>query len=175
MTAFDPAEGLSEDFAFELLSESPVTMYWRSELYADATARLEADGYQVVTLSAADWTVGAMHTAFAEEFGFPDYYGRNLDALDESLSDFVNHDYEWSSGVTGLVIALGGYDGFVDHDRRTAHVVLDIIAANSRRAALVGRRLLCLIQSGDPNLTLEPVGASIPMWNRAEWLNSKRR
>lgn len=175
MTAFDPAEGLSEDFAFELLSGSPVTMYWRSERFADATARLEADGYLMVGFAALDWTVEAMHTSFVEEFGFPPYYGRNLDALDECLSDFVNDDYEWQAGFTGLVITFSGYDGFVNRDRKTANVVLDMIAANSRRASLVGHRLVCLVQSNDPHLTLEPVGASIPMWNRAEWLDSKRR
>ena len=175
MSAFEPGDDQSDDLAFELLSESPVTMFWRSELFADATARLEADGYQVVTLSAADWTVGAMHTALAEAFAFPDYYGRNLDALDECLSDVVNQEYGWDPGASGLVIALSGYEGFVELDRRTANVVLDLIAGHSRRAAVLGRRLLCLVQSGDPNLVLEPVGASIPRWNRAEWVDSKRR
>jgi hypothetical protein len=173
VTAFDPADVLSEDFAFGLLSRSPVTLYFRPDLFADATSRLESQGYQVVTFQSATWTVNTMHDDFAAALSFPGYYGRNLDALNDCMSDVVNHDYGWNSANTGLVIAFSGYDGFVRADARSANVVLDIIATHSREAALVGRRLLCLVQTDDPDLSLEPVGASTPMWNGPEWLNSR--
>jgi hypothetical protein len=49
------------------------------------------------------------------------------------------------------------------------------MAHHSRTAALFGRRLMCLVQSDDPHIRFEPVGATPVAWNDAEWLNSKRR
>jgi hypothetical protein len=174
VTAFDPADYLSEDLAFELLSRSPVTLYFRPGVFAETIGRLESDGYQVVTFRSATWTVNTMHDNFAAALSFPSYYGRNLNALNDCMSDVVNQDYGWNPTATGLVIAFSGYDGFVRADARSANVVLDIIATRSRETALVGRRLLCLVQTDDPDLSLEPVGASVPMWNGPEWLGSKR-
>lgn len=55
-----------------------------------------------------------------------------------------------------------------------AWTTLDLIAKCSRAASLFGRRLLCLVQSNDPNVRFEPVGAMTPHWNDAEWLRSAR-
>ena len=59
-------------------------------------------------------------------------------------------------------------------DPGTAQIVLDILARQARGALLIGHRLICLVQSNDPQLSFEPVGAMPVAWNDAEWLNSKR-
>lgn len=59
-------------------------------------------------------------------------------------------------------------------DRRTAQILLDIFAYQARCAILIGNRIIYLVQSNDPQLSFEPVGAMPVMWNDAEWLNSKR-
>ncbi|WP_433045535.1 hypothetical protein [Dactylosporangium sp. CS-033363] len=33
---------------------------------------------------------------------------------------------------------------------------------------------MCLVQSNDPNITIEPVGATLVGWNDAEWPNAHR-
>ncbi len=175
MSAFDPAGDLTDDLAFELLSFSPITVFWRTDLFEDAVASLESDGYQIVRFESSIWSSTTIHDDFAQALAFPDYYGRNLDALDDCLYDVVNLEYGWKSNSTGLVITFSGYDGFVRYDRRTANVILDIFAMHSRRASLVGRRLLCLVQTDDPALALDPVGASNPTWNRLEWLDANRK
>ena len=40
-------------------------------------------------------TIDQFHVKIAEAFQFPDYYGQNLDALDEMLNDleWINQDY----------------------------------------------------------------------------------
>ena len=53
--------------------------------------------------------------------------------------------------------------------------MLDSIAGQARRAVLTGHRMLCLVHSGDPKITFEPVGAMPVMWNPAEWLDARRR
>jgi hypothetical protein len=34
--------------------------------------------------------------------------------------------------------------------------------------------MLCLVQSADPDLRLDPVGAAPVLWNTAEWLDAAR-
>ena len=61
MTAFDPAANPSTDLAFALLSNSPVTMFWRAGVLDDAVRQLESDGYQLARLAASAWTTQSMH------------------------------------------------------------------------------------------------------------------
>ncbi len=91
------------------------------------------------------------------------------------MRDVVAREYGWSPDSTGLVLVFTGYDGFADASPLSAHAVLDIIANHSRAAALFGGRLICLVQSGDPRITFDPVGATPVMWNDAEWLESATR
>lgn len=72
------------------------------------------------------------------------------------------------------MIVLRAFDAFTGMDRRTAQVMLDIFADQARCAILVGHRIICLVQSNDPGLTFEPVGAMPVMWNDAEWLDTNR-
>ncbi len=67
-----------------------------------------------------------------------------------------------------------GYDKFVAHCPHGAQATLDIFADQARGAALFGHRMCCLVQSDDPNIRFEPVGAMPVLWNDAEWLDSKR-
>jgi hypothetical protein len=40
---------------------------------------------------------------------------------------------------------------------------------------LFGHRLLCLVQSNDPDIRFDVVGAAPVMWNPVEWLKENRR
>ncbi|SNT36709.1 Barstar (barnase inhibitor) [Asanoa hainanensis] len=175
MAAFDADTDLSHDRAYRLMANTPVTLFWRREILDDTTAWLAAHGYQVTTLDAAGWwTEEDLHRAVAAALSFPDCYGRNLAALNDCMRDVVNQRYGWAAGTTGLVLVLTGYDAFARHRPRHAHVVLDIMADRSRAAALLGRRLMCLVQSDDRQITFEPVGATAVGWNEAEWLDASR-
>lgn len=39
---------------------------------------------------------------------------------------------------------------------------------------LIGRRMICLVQTDNPRLSFDPVGATPVVWNEAEFLNSRR-
>lgn len=106
---------------------------------------------------------------------FPDYFGRNLDALNDCMRDVASGDYGWDADAnTGLVIVLRAFEAFTAVDPRTAQNMLDIFADQARCAILIGHRIICLVQSNDPRLAFEPVGAMPVMWNDAEWLSSNR-
>jgi hypothetical protein len=111
----------------------------------------------------------------AAGLSFPDYFGRNLNALNDCMSDVASCEYGWHADATGLVIVLRAADAFTSVDRRTAQIMLNIFADQGRRAILIGNRIICLAQSNDPQLSFEPVGATPVMWNDAEGLSSRRR
>jgi hypothetical protein len=174
--AFDSDDRTSQDVAYRLMVNSFVRLFWRSALFDQAINWLVEHGYQIVRLDAAQWRTGAdMHQAFIDALGFPDYYGRNLDALNDCLRDVVAFEYGTTREATGLIFAFTGYDTFAKHCARESQVVLDIIADQARRAMLIGHRICALLQVDDPSLRFEAVGAMPVMWNDAEWLDSSRR
>ena len=163
----DPEEWQRLDW--RLLQNSAITLYFnRSVLEADA-AWLSAHDYRVLSLQTGEQQEpGEMLVELGKLLAFPEYYGRNLDAFNDCLSDVAVPD------TGGLALVIYQFDAFARSNRAFAQAVLDICADNSRRFLLTGRRFLVLIQSDDPRIAFEPVGASAAAWNPQEWLNSKR-
>jgi len=153
-----------------LVSNTFVTMFWRTSLLDDTVDRLRSRRYDVVEFDAGSWASRAdMYDDLAERFDFPDYFGRNLNALNDCMGDIG-----WDDDATGLVIVLRSFDAFAAVDRGTAQSMLDIFARQARRAILFGNRIICLVQSNDPQLSFETVGAMPVLWNDAEWANFRR-
>lgn len=171
--SFDPDANLAEDQAFQLAQNSPVTLYWRR---LDGTlAWLTEHGYQLVSLDAGTWATQAdFHRDIKAALGFPAYYGENLDAFNDCMHDVAMYDYGADRDATGTVLVFTGYDAFASREPRAAQIILDIIAKRAQGAMLFGHRMLCLVQSNDPDITFEPVGASPVMWNPAEWMKAAR-
>lgn len=164
---------LSPDTA--LMHNTFVTRFWQPSILDETVEWLLQHRYDVVSLDASSWTTtGDIYDDVALGLNFPDYFGRNLDALNDCMRDVASGEYGWSPNATGLVIVLRAFDAFTMVDRRTAQIMLDIFANQARSAILIGNRIICLAQSNDPELRFEPVGAMPVMWNEAEWLNSKR-
>jgi Barstar (barnase inhibitor) len=175
MASFDPSADLSQELDYMLVRNTFVTLFWDEAILETTTAWLGEHGYQLVTIDASDWTQEAdLHRDIASALNFPDYYGNNLDALNDCMRDVVSGDYGADLAATGFVLVLRHYDKFAAAQARPAHVVLDIFAEQARNALLVGQRMMCLVQSDDPRLSFPVVGAMPVMWNDAEWLNSKR-
>jgi RNAse (barnase) inhibitor barstar len=161
-----------EDFQrldWTLLQNGAITLYLRAEFLAEDTEWLESHNYRIDRFDCSAWaSEKEMHEALAAGLEFPDYYGRNLDALNDCLSDIEIPE------ESGRVLIFHRYDAFAAKCPRAAWVVLDIIESNSRSLLLFGRRLLALVQSNDPSISFERVGARPVMWNQREWLNKSR-
>ncbi|KOU85088.1 barnase inhibitor [Streptomyces sp. XY58] len=160
----------------EYMGNTFVTLFWRRRLLDQAVQRLEDRDFRVVRLAAGPWgTEEDMHRSVAAALQFPDYYGHNLDALHDCLGDVACYGpYDDSAEGAGLVITFTDYDRFATACPRAAQAVLDIIADRARRAAVLQRRLICLVHSSDPDIRFDPVGAMPVMWNGDEWLDSSR-
>ena len=169
MAAFrdDPSEW--ERLDWRLLQNSPIALYWREAVLAEDRAWLAAHGYRVYRLDAGAWgSVAGFHRDARRVLEFPTYYGENLAAFNDCLSDLS------VPAEGGAALELRRFDAFARRDPHAAHAILDIIAENARRLLLRGRRLLALVQSEDPRLGFEPVGAVGAVWNPREWLDSSR-
>lgn len=169
--------GINEDLALRLMSDTFVTLFWRRSLLEETTEWLRDHDYRIVTLAAGNWSAeDSLHHDVAAALDFPDYYGHNLDAFNDCLRDVACHGgYTDTSEGAGLVLVFNDYDQFAAKHSETAQAVLDIVADQARQAAVLGRRVICLVHSNDPGIRFEPVGAMPVMWNTAEWLDSSRR
>ncbi|MFD9793718.1 barstar family protein [Streptomyces sp. NPDC059070] len=161
----------------EFMINTFVTLFWRKRLLVQAAERLEERGFRVVRLDAGQWnTERDLHRAMAAALGFPDHYGHNLDALSDCLGDVACYGgYDDTAQGAGLVLAFTDYDRFAAACPRAAQSVLDIIARRARQATVLGRRLIGLVQSNDPQIQFEPVGAMPVTWNSNEGTDASRR
>ncbi|HEY5858291.1 MAG TPA: barstar family protein, partial [Aldersonia sp.] len=150
---FDPTDRdvfneQTQRFDWSLLQIGNVHRYDTAFQLDSACLRLTDLGYLVHRIDAHGWvTVADMHTAFAQTLSFPAYYGRNLDAFNDVLSDVARFDYGSDPNSAGTALAVAGYDTLAEIDRRTAGVVLDIFAVQARLAALYAHPMLCLVES----------------------------
>ncbi|MEU2502876.1 barstar family protein [Streptomyces pseudogriseolus] len=160
----------------EYMINTFVTLFWGKHLLTQATERLEDRGFRVIRLEAGQWkTERDMHRAMAAALDFPDYYGHNLDALNDCLGDVACYGgYDDAPEGAGLVLSFTDYDRFATTCPRAAQVVLDIIAKRARQAAVLHRRLIGLVQSNDPQTQFESVGAMPVLWNNDEWSDANR-
>ncbi len=164
-----------QDLDFQLLQNSPVVLYRNHAVFDGDLAWLGSRGYQVVRLDARRWTSpDRFHDDIALAFAFPDYFGRSLDALADCLSDVAVQEYGWQPEATGLVVAILGYETFTELWPDLAGVILDIFADTSRTALLFGGRMMCLVQTDDPQARYDPVGATPVWWNPRESLTARR-
>ncbi|MDV6271512.1 barstar family protein [Rhodococcus globerulus] len=135
-------------FDWNLLQNGNVHRYETAFQLDSACTRLTDLGYLVHHIDGKSWTtVADMHTAFAKAMSFPAYYGRNLDALNDALSDVARFDYGSEPASSGTVLAIAGYDTLAEIDRRTAAAVLDIFAVQAHLAALYAHPMMRLVES----------------------------
>lgn len=143
----------------QVLLVGPVALYGPAERLRRHVAALESYGYRCPAFDCGEWSSEAdMHEAFAARLEFPSYYGRNLDALNDCLSDIDIPE------AAGVALVLWRFDRFARLPAVRAWDVLDVIASASWVHRLYGRRLLGLVQSDDPELHFAPVGARPVMW-----------
>ncbi|GAA3212497.1 hypothetical protein GCM10010532_037790 [Dactylosporangium siamense] len=136
---------------------------------------MSSHNYEVFTFDATRWdSEEAFHQDIAPALDFPDYYGANVPAFGDSLRNAVADGYIFRPDAAGVVIVMTGYDSFVKVDAQLAWEIIEELAQRARAAMLCGNRLLCLLQSDDPDISFPPVGATAVTWDNAEWFQHDR-
>jgi hypothetical protein len=81
---------------FRLVHNTFVTMFWRLSLLDETTEWLRSHAYDVVEFDAASWASAAeMFDDVAAGLDFPDYFGRNLNALNDCMRDVASGQCGW--------------------------------------------------------------------------------
>ena len=183
MSNFEANEVNDEQRDWIVLRDGGVCLYWRQEILADDVDWLKSNGYKIISFDAAEWQSSSgwksenlMHESLKAQLSCPEYYGKNLNALDECIQDDLV-----VPEPGGLAIVLRHYDRFCKavqnpaaDGKNTAEVVLSIFAGAVRHHMLFGRRLLILVQSDDPEIQFGQLGGVASIWNHREWLNKNR-
>ena len=162
-----PADRERLDWA--LFQNGGVVLYHKPQVLAEHSAGLVREGYQLRELDANGWKdARAFHEDVKRVFAFPSHYTNNLASLVDALAEL-----EIPPGGA-MAVQMRRYDRFVKAESHLAWSVLDALETTSRRLLLTGRRLLTLVQSDDPRIKFERVGAMPVNWNPGEWLESDR-
>lgn len=170
-----PRDLASPQLDFFLVRDGAVTLFWRERIFDNTLSELRGMGYKVVVLDAGDSPdVEGFLRAIGAALDFPDYYGRNLDALNDCLRDVATFDYGADPDSMGTVVAFRHYDRIARMAPHRALAILDIFTDRSRDGLLFGHRMMVLVQSDDPDLSFEPLGAQTARWNEQEWLDITR-
>ncbi|WP_317956410.1 barstar family protein [Paenibacillus chitinolyticus] len=148
-----------------LMMNGSIVMFWRQEVLEKYIEKIRGEGFDICLI---DCESSDCLLELGNTLEFPDYYGKNLDAFNDCLSDVIPRN-------EGIVLVFKNFDKFNERDNDTAHSVLDIIQNNSWRLLVESQKvLMAFLHSNDPQLHTQPVGALPVRWNNEEWLNRSR-
>ena len=82
----------------------------------------------------------ALMRGFAQAFGFPSWFGRNWDALEESLTDL-------RPGAAGVVLSLSGVDALAAEDPAAPGLLVDLLSDVAAAWRSRGDLLVVLVDS----------------------------
>ncbi|MEV4630244.1 barnase inhibitor [Micromonospora sp. NPDC049523] len=154
---------------YHLMMRSPVRMMHSRALLDDTVRWLREHDYHVVSVDASWMIASHMFRDLASALG--NVCHDQWQCLSEGVAEAVADTWDRHAG---FVLVLHGFDVFVRYHREAAQDLLDVIAEKAWPAALLGKRVICLVQTDDPDLRLRPVGMSTPSWTDAEWSHASR-
>ncbi len=162
-----PAEVQRLDW--QLMERGAVALYNKPHVLAADLGWFRQQRYAIHELDAALWSApAAFHEAAKRALSFPSHYANNLASWIDCLAELPVPD------DGGMLLVFRRYDAFSRNQPQLAQTILDSIETTSRRFLLTGRRFLALVQSDDPRVRFERVGALPVTWNPKEWLDSDR-
>lgn len=152
----------------QILQRGAICMYHKLKVIEKDIEWFNNNRYQIVNMDASNWSPENVFKNIMKSFGF-DGYGENLDAFEDYLDDLRKEKYR------GLLLVFRGMGQLADKDKHLCEGILDVIAGTSRRWLVSGQRLICLLQSDNPDLYFEKIGGYNPSWNWQEWFDDKRK
>jgi hypothetical protein len=172
--------GVTDENALDYVTirDGGITIYRNLEYLEEDVQWLQDRGYRIHRLDCASWiSENAMHESLQGALSFPDYYGKNFDALNDVIPDLEVPD------DGGVALVLTSYDLYANGPGTSlagsgvnqGEIILDILSRASHTFLLTGKRFLAMIQSNDPHMQSGKLGGRAPVWNWREWLHKESR
>lgn len=134
-----------------IMSDGFIRIYANETKLEDDIELLRNKKYQIIEFD-GNFISTKMELMFDLEnkLQFPDYFGRNYDALIDCLRDYEIPE-------NGLVLLFRHLNNL---DLEHVHILLDILCNYSRQRIVWNQKLITLVQVRDKNFKLEePIGA----------------
>lgn len=174
MPSFDLSADVVHPADFALVRSGGVALYLDPAVLGEAEAQLDTLGYDRVRVDAGRWNEVTMHDAVSAALDFPSYYGRDLGALADCLTDVAHGDYGWDAARTGLAVIVANFGAFSRRQPDLAVELADLFTGATRYGLAFGHRLIWLLHVDSRHFQLGPVGGFAIPWNGREWLESAR-
>ena len=156
---------------WKLFQSGAVVLYFREAWFDEDAHWLAQHGYVVhhIDCTDNDTLMKQMSTAlgWSQLFGYVAWNG-NLNALNDGFRHL-----EIPTGG-GMAFCFKRFNLIKREDPAWAQGILDVIQWQSYEYLLLGRRLLALVQSNNPRINFDPVGAHTVQWNPREWFTASR-
>jgi hypothetical protein len=157
---------------WKFVRDGAVTLFWKLEHLSHAKLELQKVDYEIHEIGC---NLGLDHfkmrmsetLRWKEQFGYSPWTG-NLDAFNEGVRFLP------APRSHRFALVLLGFHELASCDPKIAHGVLDIFEDAARYQLLLGRILVCFVQTNDNKFQCPPVGGRNPQWNRREWLDANR-
>jgi RNAse (barnase) inhibitor barstar len=163
---------------YEVIRDGGITIYRDFRYLEEDIQWLRDKSYRIHRVDCGGWvSENDLHESLKTALAFPDYYGKNFNALNDVISDLDVPD------EGGVALVFSSYDFYANgagaplsgsSDMVWAGIVLDILSRATHTFLLTGRRFLTMVQSNDPKMHFGKLGGSAPSWNRREWLFKNR-
>lgn len=160
-----------ERLDWKLYQWGAISLYYREEYFREDVLWLAQHGYVIHSIDCTDGETFQKQMSVALDwsqlFGYERWNG-NLNALNDG---FRHLDIPPEGG---FAFAFKQFNLIKRENADWAQGILDVIEWHSHDYLLLGRRLLALVQSNNPRIAFEKVGARDVQWNPREWFSASR-
>ncbi|MCI2256895.1 barstar family protein [Domibacillus sp. PGB-M46] len=138
-----------------------VKLFMSNKILNKYIGDVSRQGFEIYTFDYSKWKLKNHHHDLAAVLDLPCYYGENLDAFKECLSDMVEEETEF-------VLVFKNYELFAKQNFEVAFKLLNIIQINSWRFLIEDVKLLSFVQTNDATMSFPNLDVMSAEWNGEE-------
>jgi RNAse (barnase) inhibitor barstar len=153
---------------WKILQNGAVSLYLDPNILEADCTWFRDRNYREYRFDGTAWlTREDFYTAMDQQLTLP-YSSGNLDTLRDLLMDLeVPHE-------SGTIFVFWRFDLFTRRFTKDTYNILNVMEEISRGFLLTGQRFIVLVQSNDPKITFDPVGAHPVILNPTENIRHMR-
>ena len=166
-----PPTSQDEWRTYNLFRYGPIVLFFKRQVLQDSIQFLQNQDYVIHEFNCQDYT------SEADFFNDILFRLKIIDEIYKGIKPVQFWDLLSAAEVpdeSGLILAFTRFDVFHRAFPEVAQELLEIVAGYHYKWLWFGRRFAAFVQTDDPMIKLEPVGAHPACWNSKEWLIKDR-